>query len=75
VKKLVLVISSLVLATGTAFACPHGEKSETAEAAPKTAKAPAKTQDKAKAKPAEKPAPANTAKPAADKKAEKVSQK
>ncbi|MDQ3368858.1 MAG: hypothetical protein M3680_25825 [Myxococcota bacterium] len=75
-KKIALVIATLAFATGTAMACPHGDKAEHTEAAPKTAEK-AKTGDKAKATPtkeAEKPAPTKTAKPA-DKQAEKVSSK
>ncbi len=75
-KKIALIISTLAFATGTAMACPHGDKAESTEATPKTAEK-AKTDDKAKAAPtkeAEKPAATKTAKPT-EKKPEKVSSK
>ena len=71
-KKLALVIASLALAAAPVFACPHEDKAQANDEAPRTAEK-AKEQPKAKAKEAEK-APVKTAKPA-EKKPEKVSSK
>jgi hypothetical protein len=73
-KKLALAFASLCLAAAPVFACPHEDKAEATDNAPRTAEKQkeqpkAKEADKAKAKET-----AKTAKPA-EKKPEKVSSK
>lgn len=74
-KKLALAFASLCLAAAPVFACPHEDKAEATDNAPRTAekqKAQPKAKEADKAK-TEK-APEKTAKPA-EKKPEKVSSK
>lgn len=79
-KKLALAIASLAIASAPVFACPHSDKEEAKEAAPRTAengKKEGKKADKVEKAPVKKTdAKDQKAEKAPDKKpAEKVSQR